>query len=180
MAKITLDKIAYEPHPVSMERKRELNSQGFKIIDAVFRDPLDHDGDGEKGGAKKPVTPPPAKTDTAIPPGAADALALADGNFMAFKSAAKKVLGDALPAKKPEIVAALEALAADGQPVSETPDGVPTAIPEEWEAMTDDEMLALAADLSGGPVVETENGTPVERAKAIIQAAVDDRASRNG
>lgn len=178
MAKTVLDKIAYEKHPVSPERKRELNSQGFKIIDAVFRDPLDHDGDGKKGGAKKPVTAP--KTDTAIPAGADDALAMAGGNFMAFKSAARKVLGDAMPAKKPEIVAALEALVAGNEPVNETPDGIQTPIPDAWEAMTDDELLALAAELSGGPVVETDNGTPIERAKAIIQATVDDRASRNG
>lgn len=29
-------KIAYEPHPVSPERKAELRKQGFKIIDARF------------------------------------------------------------------------------------------------------------------------------------------------
>jgi hypothetical protein len=40
-------KIAYEPHPVSAERKAELRSQGFKIIDAVFK-PL---GDVEAVGA---------------------------------------------------------------------------------------------------------------------------------
>ena len=28
--------IAYEPHPVSPERKAELRAQGFKIIDARF------------------------------------------------------------------------------------------------------------------------------------------------
>ena len=28
--------IWYEPHPVSPERKREITSQGFRIIDAVF------------------------------------------------------------------------------------------------------------------------------------------------
>lgn len=28
--------IAYEPHPVSPERKRELNAKGFKIMDIVF------------------------------------------------------------------------------------------------------------------------------------------------
>lgn len=28
--------IAYEPHPVSAERKAELRAQGLKIIDAVF------------------------------------------------------------------------------------------------------------------------------------------------
>lgn len=30
-------KIAYEPHPVSHERKRELNAQGYKIVDIVFK-----------------------------------------------------------------------------------------------------------------------------------------------
>jgi len=29
-------KIAYEPHPVSPDRKAELRAQGFKILDAVF------------------------------------------------------------------------------------------------------------------------------------------------
>lgn len=31
------DKIAYEPHPVSPERKKELRAQGYKILDAVFK-----------------------------------------------------------------------------------------------------------------------------------------------
>lgn len=130
--------------------------------------------------AEKAAKPKEGKSADAAAPAshnAAEALALAGGNFMAFKSAAKKVLGDALPAKKPEIVAALEALVGGGEPVSETPDGIPTPVPDAWEAMTDDELLALAAELSGGPVVEADNGTPVERAKAIIQATVDDRAS---
>lgn len=39
MSKIVLDKIAYEPHPVSPERKRELNAKGFRIVDAVFAPP---------------------------------------------------------------------------------------------------------------------------------------------
>ena len=30
-------KIAYEPHPVSPERKKELRDQGFKILDAKFK-----------------------------------------------------------------------------------------------------------------------------------------------
>jgi hypothetical protein len=42
-------------------------------------------------------------------PTATDVLALADGNFMAFKAAAKKVLGDDLPKTKDEIVEALKA-----------------------------------------------------------------------
>lgn len=29
-------KIAYEPHPVTPERKAELRAQGYKIIDAKF------------------------------------------------------------------------------------------------------------------------------------------------
>jgi len=31
--------IAYEPHPVTPERKAELRAQGFKIIDARFAPP---------------------------------------------------------------------------------------------------------------------------------------------
>lgn len=29
-------RVAYEPHPVTPQRKKELRAQGFKIIDAVF------------------------------------------------------------------------------------------------------------------------------------------------
>lgn len=130
--------------------------------------------------APKPnAVTPPAQTGNAATaaPGAAEALALAGGNFMAFKSAARKVLGDAMPAKKPEIIAALEALAGGGEPVSETPDGTPTPIPEAWEVMTDDEMLELGAELSGGPVTASGDQTPAERARSIIQATVDCRAN---
>ena len=56
------------------------------------------------GKAEKPHEFGDAKT-------AAEVLALADGNFMAFKSAASKLLGDKTPDKKAEIVAALEDLA---------------------------------------------------------------------
>lgn len=31
-----LNKIAYEPHPVSPERKRELNEKGYKVLDIAF------------------------------------------------------------------------------------------------------------------------------------------------
>lgn len=31
------DKIAYEPHPVSPERKKELREQGYKILDVIFK-----------------------------------------------------------------------------------------------------------------------------------------------
>ncbi|MGN6538953.1 MAG: hypothetical protein ACTHKQ_24900 [Mesorhizobium sp.] len=36
MSKIVLDKIAYEAHPVSVERKRELNAKGYKVMDIAF------------------------------------------------------------------------------------------------------------------------------------------------
>lgn len=40
-------KIAYEPHPVTPERKAELRAAGFKIIDARFT-PADHQAEPEK------------------------------------------------------------------------------------------------------------------------------------
>lgn len=57
-------------------------------------------------------------------------------------------------------------------------DGTPTPVPEAWEAMNDDELLALAAELSGGLVTANGDPTPLERARSIIQATVDDRASK--
>ena len=32
-----MEKIIYEPHPVTPERKAELRAQGLKIIDAAFK-----------------------------------------------------------------------------------------------------------------------------------------------
>lgn len=31
-----MDKVIYEPHPVTAERKAELRAAGYKIIDAAF------------------------------------------------------------------------------------------------------------------------------------------------
>lgn len=44
-------KIAYEPHPVTPERKRELRASGFTIIDAAYK-PADHKAEGAE-----PITP---------------------------------------------------------------------------------------------------------------------------
>ncbi|AZV00267.1 hypothetical protein GCM10017635_09520 [Paracoccus kondratievae] len=50
-----MDMIAYEPHPVSAERKRELNAQGYKVIDARFAPPA---------AAAEPVVKPAAELPT--------------------------------------------------------------------------------------------------------------------
>lgn len=149
-------KITYEPHPVTPERKAELRKQGFKILDARF-DP------GPKAApAEKPDEPVVTKT---IP----ELLAMAeDGTaFPTFRKAAKELLGDKMAgnAKKPEIVEALKLLAGPGS------EPAPVAIPEAWEAMTDDEMVALAKDLG------TEAADAAE-ARAAIAAAVAERAAR--
>lgn len=52
--------VVYEPHPVSAERKKELNDKGFRIIDARFK-PKDDESpsaaqasvSGGEGGAGK-------------------------------------------------------------------------------------------------------------------------------
>lgn len=49
MSKIIMDKVAYEPHPVSVARKRELNAQGFKVLDIRFA----------PAGAATPAAPEP-------------------------------------------------------------------------------------------------------------------------
>lgn len=40
-------KIAYEKHPVSPERKKELIAKGFKIIDAQFKPDKEQKKSGE-------------------------------------------------------------------------------------------------------------------------------------
>lgn len=50
--------IVYEPHPVSIERKRELLASGFKIIDARFdpdRQDAPAEGEGNRDGGSKPA-----------------------------------------------------------------------------------------------------------------------------
>lgn len=44
-----LTKLAYEQHPVPYERKRELNAQGFKVLDIRFKPAGDHDALREDG-----------------------------------------------------------------------------------------------------------------------------------
>ncbi|HWK70029.1 MAG TPA: HeH/LEM domain-containing protein [Burkholderiaceae bacterium] len=48
-------KIAYELHPVSPERKADLRAQGYKIIDARFA-PKDHATESSKQDGEKSLT----------------------------------------------------------------------------------------------------------------------------
>lgn len=67
--------------------------------------------DGAKAAeskAIKPKAPKPKRPDNEPAKSPAEVLAMADGNFMAFKAAATKVLGDDTPGTKDEIVKALE------------------------------------------------------------------------
>ena len=47
-----MEKIFYEPHPVTPERKAELRVQGFKIIDAAFK-PAETEGEPKPRGKKR-------------------------------------------------------------------------------------------------------------------------------
>lgn len=47
-----MEKIIYEPHPVTPERKAELRAQGYKIIDAVFK-PADEADEASDAPAKR-------------------------------------------------------------------------------------------------------------------------------
>ncbi|MFK3965684.1 hypothetical protein ACI2KT_18970 [Ensifer adhaerens] len=51
--------VIYEPHPVSIERKRELLASGFKIIDARFdpdrQEATAGQGEGSQDGGSKPA-----------------------------------------------------------------------------------------------------------------------------
>ena len=53
-------KIAYEPHPVSPERKAELRAAGYQIIDAVFNpNPVEPEqADKPKPGRKPKAVEP--------------------------------------------------------------------------------------------------------------------------
>lgn len=48
-----MEKVIYEPHPVTPERKAELRAQGFKIIDAQFA-PDDHEAEAPAKRGRKP------------------------------------------------------------------------------------------------------------------------------
>lgn len=63
--------------------------------------------------------------------------------------------------------------------ISETPDGIPDAIPDDWESLHWKKQVALAEILIGGKLVVSGKGeTLAEKAKSIIGATVDDRASK--
>lgn len=66
--------------------------------------------------------------------------------------------------------------AASEEPVSETPDGIPTPIPDDWETMHHTKQISLAKALAGD-FTAPEGQTMTEKAKSIILAAVTDRAN---
>lgn len=66
---------------------------------------------GDTEGKKAVANPAKAGKTDETPKTAAEVLELVSGNFMTFKSEAKKLLGDNTPGTKDEIVAALEDLA---------------------------------------------------------------------
>jgi len=45
--------IIYEPHPVSVERKKELISKGYKIIDSKFKPKMNVSQQPKKGKQSK-------------------------------------------------------------------------------------------------------------------------------
>jgi hypothetical protein len=66
---------------------------------------------GDTEGKKAVTNPAPAADKDESPKTALQVLELQTGNFMTFKSEAKKLLGDKTPGTKEEIIAALEELA---------------------------------------------------------------------
>lgn len=71
------------------------------------RDPLDHDGDGKAGGSK-----PAVNVDDLTAAGLATAAELGTVDYNTLRLAARRFLGDDVPTKKAEIIAALHALKA--------------------------------------------------------------------
>jgi len=153
MPKIVLDKVAYVRHPVLPELKRKLNSEGFQIIDAAFAP----EGTEIVNGSGTPSDDVQDVAQLKVAKGA--------GGKWFVKHGRKNVKG---PFETE----------AEAEAAMVTPDGIPTPIPEAWEAMTDEELVKLAGELAGEPVIELNGQTPADRAKSIIQATVADRASR--
>ena len=120
-------------------------------------DPLDHDGDGNKGGA---VNIP---EDWASKP------------FLSIKAIAKQISPDLdAKAKKPEIVAIIEAELArrSGAPANKDEQGSPVIeIPDGWEKLSWTERVALANSLK---LVE-ETIADAEEADALIELEIERR-----
>lgn len=53
---MTDQKIAYEQHPVSPDRKAELRAQGYKIIDARFKPAVKEDKVGSRKARRDQAT----------------------------------------------------------------------------------------------------------------------------
>lgn len=60
-------KIAYEPHPVTPERKKELRAQGFRIVDARFAPPDARPAPMVAPASVTELPPPPAPASTPAP-----------------------------------------------------------------------------------------------------------------
>lgn len=55
---MALDKIIYAVHPVAPEVKKEVNAQGFKLLDARFAPEGERIMDGQTGEEYKPAAAP--------------------------------------------------------------------------------------------------------------------------
>ena len=55
------EKIAWEPHPVTPERKAELRVEGFTIVDARFKPAQAQDNESGVEQAQKPAAKPGRK-----------------------------------------------------------------------------------------------------------------------
>lgn len=71
----------------------------------AHRDPLDHDGNGKAGGSK-----PAVAVDDLTAAGLATAAELGTIDYNTLRVAARRFLGDDVPTKKAEIIAALQIL----------------------------------------------------------------------
>lgn len=170
--KIDLSKIAYVRHPVLPAVKHRLNDEGFKIIDAAFAPANANilDGTGQASAE------PPALRD--------DGPTVAEYVERGYLAVNYPPAGYASRSTPEEIAAAIAAQQApagggtdgSGAPASETPDGTPTPIPDDWETMHHTKQISLAKALAGD-FTAPEGQTMTEKAKSIILAAVTDRAN---
>lgn len=152
---------------------------GLAAFNRARRFAAERAGEGAEAPAPEKPVDQGATTPASIPENWRDLPWIPKGDQIGIRAVASSVAEGPFK-NKAEAIAAIEAHLAKAEGGNlDNPGGEPVEIPEAWEAMTDDEMVELALAIVGGdgPLVPAEGQTVAQKARAIIEAEVAERAA---
>lgn len=154
---------------------------GLAAFNRARRFAVERAGQGAEAPAPEKPVDQGASAPVSIPEDWRDLPWIPKGDQIGIRAVASSVAEGPFK-NKAEAIAAIEAHLAKAEAEGgnlDNPRGEPVEIPEAWEAMTDDEMVELALAIVGGdgPLVPAEGQTVAQKARAIIEAEVAERAA---